>query len=109
MLRYFQLEYYVSIINERQRKQTALCSRTAKIPKENRLSYNVSERSGDGAKQKRGNSHHWRRRWADSRIIWRKYYRGGIQGASGGRESWESREAHPGEVNYPPADKAAAR
>lgn len=39
------------------------------------------------------------------RIIWRKYYReGGAQGAQGGRKG----EA-PVEVNYPPADKLAAR
>lgn len=61
------------------------CTNTAKFSKENIPSYNVSERSVDGAKQKRGKRRHWRRRWADSGIIWRKYYRGGIQGAPGGR------------------------
>lgn len=84
-LRLFHVKELANIINANQRKQTAPSSRIAKFPKENTPSYTVSERNGDGAKQKRGSRLHWWRRWADSRIIWRKYYRGGIQGAPGGR------------------------
>lgn len=76
---------------------------TAKFAKENIPSYYVSERSRSGAKQKRGNRCHWRRRWAVSRIIWRKYYE------ARRHSRCTEREAAPPEVNYPTGDKAEAR
>lgn len=70
----FQHQRTCSIINERLRKHTALGLHTGKFSYKYLHSYNVSDRSDAGAKQKRGNGPHWQRRWADARIIWRKYY-----------------------------------
>lgn len=73
-LKIFQNQQRCSIINVLLRKHTTLCSHTAKFSNKNLSRYYVSERSRNGAKQKRGNGPHWRRRQADARIIWRKYY-----------------------------------